>query len=304
MEEKERESMKPLYDLHVHTNYSDGSCTTEEIMKEAEDLGLKAIAITDHENVDAHLEIREKGTYSFRGQVIPGVEMRTSSCGMIIEILGFGIDPFKMKERLNGRYKSKEEEDLYLLQKAYKKYQEMGIRFPAGFVQDYNYQKYPWVSAYIINGILQNEENRKIVGEDLFQTPKIFYRRYLTNPDSELFCDLTEIFPTPQEVIDMIHEAGGVSLLAHYSQYFEKKYDIVDEMLNNYNIDGFESYYSYFTEEDTKYMQACLAGTDYLRSGGSDYHGTQKPKIHLGVGLGNLCIQREDIAALLTYLGL
>lgn len=102
----------------------------------------------------------------------------------------------------------------------------------------------------------------------------------------------------------MIHEAGGVSLLAHYSQYFEKKYDIVAEMLKNYNIDGFESYYSYFTEEDTKYMQKCLAGTKYLMSGGSDYHGTQKPKIHLGVGLGNLCIQREDIEALLTYLGL
>ena len=83
-----------MIDLHMHTKYSDGSDSVEEILKKAENKKIEVISITDHDSVNAYYELDEnpklKELYS--GKIITGIEMMSSYRGVSIEVLGYGID--------------------------------------------------------------------------------------------------------------------------------------------------------------------------------------------------------------------
>ena len=75
----------------------------------------------------------------------------------------------------------------------------------------------------------------------------------------------------------------------------EDKVEFIDEILNNYNIDGVECMHNTFSEENINYLEKICNERGYYKSGGSDYHGNNKPNISLGTGKGNLKIPNEYI---------
>ena len=83
-------------DIHTHTCYSDGTSTVENSLTCANRLGLSLFSVTDHNTVDAYDEILQK-RHLFRGKLLPGVELSTVFHNEVIEILGSGIDPLRMK---------------------------------------------------------------------------------------------------------------------------------------------------------------------------------------------------------------
>ena len=87
-----------MIDLHLHTNYSDGTDSVEELLENAERQQLELISITEHETVAAYVElqnseIREK----FKGEIITGVELKAIYNNHNIEVLGYGVDIIKLK---------------------------------------------------------------------------------------------------------------------------------------------------------------------------------------------------------------
>ena len=69
----------------------------------------------------------------------------------------------------------------------------------------------------------------------------------------------------------------------------------MNELVDNYEIDGIECYYPTFTKEQTDYLlKFCKMKNKYI-SGGTDYHGSNRPGINLGVGLGDMNVQHEVV---------
>ena len=100
---------KKYIDLHIHSVYSDGDKTPKEILEMAEKLKLKYIAITDHENCKAYGELKKEEIRKlYHGKVITGCELMTSFNGVMIEILGYYIEPKIINEWYDKKYAKEE----------------------------------------------------------------------------------------------------------------------------------------------------------------------------------------------------
>ena len=145
--------------------------------------------------------------------------------------------------------------------------------------------------------IIKYPENKEKVKEDILDTFSDFFRKGLTNPKSYFFINHIEFKPSLEKIIDLIHSAGGKAFLAHPYQYkFSDTEEFLDNIYNNNNLDGIECYYTRFTDEQTKYVFEFAKKRGLLISGGSDYHGKNKTNHNLGVGKGNLYINKEILS--------
>ena len=101
------------------------------------------------------------------------------------------------------------------------------------------------------------------------------------------------------ETIKRIHEAGGLAFLAHpllYPYENNNKFDEIEKILKNYQLDGLECEYPLFNGEEREKLKAiCKKHNKYI-SGGTDYHAKNKPNIEIGKGIdGNIQIEKELI---------
>lgn len=281
-----------MIDLHIHTNYSDGTDTVMDILKKAEELKLEIISITDHDKVDAHLEIETIDSKEYyRGVIIKGVELRSIYQAVPIEILGYGINVKKIK---NSKYvidqagTSVQEEYLEKMKQIGKK---IGLRFEDNIHIDKNNV---FASSTFGKEITTYPENREIIEKYQLGTDgNLFYRNAQSNPNSIFYIDESESISTPEKMIDEIHHSGGVAFLAHPLIYpFGNKLQMIEQFIKEYNIDGLECYYSLFSKEETQDLINLCNKYHLFVSGGSDYHGLAKPDINMGTGRGNLNITK------------
>lgn len=83
-----------MIDLHIHTTHSDGTDSTEELLKNAENKKLEIISITDHDCIDAYLELEKNPEIrkNFSGKIIVGAELKTYFDGVPVEVLAYGVN--------------------------------------------------------------------------------------------------------------------------------------------------------------------------------------------------------------------
>lgn len=275
--------MKNIVDLHSHTTKSDGTYTPNELLKYAEEKGLEYLAITDHESVDSYYEFDRS---LFSGTIIPGVELRTSCFGVAIELLAYGFDIDKMKKSIKEyHYKNTEELDNYMIKLAYDQYTKAGIKLDSTFIEDFANSSEPRLSKYIHATIAKYPENDIFLKE--MSEGKNFFRCCMTNPNSQLFLDLSSAFPSIAELIKTIKDAGGFVAVPHIFEYKENAEKILNHLLENYDIDIIECFYSSFTPEQTEYLLDICKKYNKFVSGGSDFHGAMRPKVDLGSGTNN-----------------
>ena len=94
-----------MIDIHSHTNYSDGSFTVKELLEKANKINLVVLSITDHNTIDAYLELNDFNIRKlFKGNIIAGVELTTTYKGEVIEILGYCFDLDIMKDLITSTY--------------------------------------------------------------------------------------------------------------------------------------------------------------------------------------------------------
>ena len=276
--------MAVFCDLHTHSTFSDGTDTPTALVALARERGLSAIALTDHNTVAGLPEFLEaaKGT-SVRA--IPGTEFSTDYRGTELHILGLFLKPEDfgvITERLEDYHRRKEQSNRCLVEKLN----------AAGYAIDYDRIK---------NSTPEGQVNRALIAAELTRlgyTESIQAAfKQLLSPKCGYYVPPTR--PCPFETIRYIKSLGAVAVLAH--PFLNLNEADLREFLKEAvpcGLDAMETLYSTYDEETTAAAKQVADDFGLLHSGGSDYHGGNKPHIQMGIGQGNLAIPQGLMAAM------
>lgn len=288
-----------MIDLHIHTNNSDGTDTVEELLKKAEALNLEYISITDHDNCNGYDKLKRINISNiFSGKIIPGIEIKCTYQKRTIEVLGYKINTDVMNRWMQEFYKDKQRDTLQIkyFNLLYEKCKKMGLSLSDKDKIMWN-PKNDWASFTIYSELKKHPENKNIMPEDMWTEFSGFNRKYCNNPEHILYIDKSEDYPTLKQTINAIKKAGGLVFMPHLFIYkwVENKKEFIETLVENYEIDGLECFYTDFSEEQTQYLINLCNRKKLYKSGGSDYHGLNKEKISLATGYGNLNIDKKII---------
>jgi hypothetical protein len=278
-------------DLHTHSNFSDGTCSPEEIVALAIKKGLSAFALTDHDTVagipHALAECKRKKTAL---QVIPGTELSTEYHGHDIHIVGLFIDyqNQKLADTMTLFVKRRASRNAEMV----KNLQNAGIPItleamkrdnPDTVITRAHFAKF-LVSHHIVE--TPNEAFSVYLGKD---TPYYVPRAMMTSTDA----------------VHLILQAGGIPILAH-PMHYKLEEAVLREMITELQaagLVGIEVKYSNHSPKDDAFVAGLAREYQLLPSGGSDFHGTNKPAIDLGSGRGSLAVPYEYLEQLAAYAG-
>jgi len=269
----------PIIDLHAHSTASDGTYSPAEVAELAKKLGLSAIALTDHDTIDGLDEFQKTGN-ALGIETIPGIEFAAlweKHHRPEIHLVGLGFDPAH-PALLSRMQEIRQSRDLRN-NKMCEKLSSIGLHITIEEVAA-NAGGEIITRAHFANVLLQKGYIAK--KEDAFS-------RYIS-PGLPGYVERE--FLTPALCIQTIKEAGGAAVLAHPTLYglgLEQLEELCEELIP-YGLDGIECQYSTYSPAETKAITALAEKMDLLPSGGSDFHGKNKPNIHLGSGKSNLAI--------------
>ena len=197
-----------MIDIHMHTIYSDGDKTVEEVLKMCQERKLEYISITDHDTCKQYDDQALKNNKIVSGKIIKGTELHAVFQNKSIEILAYNINPTIINEWCEKYYsedKLKEQQEIF-------RKRLFDICDKHGLIYDESKIKKPkkaseYVEIPIYNEVMAHKENHKILGE-FTESFSIFFRKGLANPESSYFMNHIEFRPKHREVIDIIHKAG------------------------------------------------------------------------------------------------
>ena len=271
-------------DLHVHSTRSDGTYTPTELVNYAVEKGLSAFALTDHDTIDGI----DEAVAAAKGKpvtVIPGIEYSTEYLGRDVHIVGLFID-YKAPAFVEylSRFKQSRIDRNH---KLCKNLQGAGIditydaliqMFPDAVITRAHYAKYLLAKGYVTS---LKDAFTRYIGD---HTPYFVHREKIT----------------PEEVIQLTLEAGGVPVLAHPTLYHlgNEQLDILVSTLKSKGLVGMECIYSTYSPAEEREMKALAAKYELIPSGGSDFHGENKPGLDLGTGYGKLYVDESIMITL------
>ena len=268
--------MEELIDLHVHSNCSDGTYTPEELVAYALEKGLKAFALTDHDTT-AGIARAQRAASGTGLELIPGIELSTEYKGKDIHILGLGIDP----------------ENAY--------FQDQLLRFQNAR----NLRNEKMIEKLREHGIDITLEQMRACFPDSVWTRAHFARYLFDHGYVKEMWDAFDLYlgdhapcfiprekVTPFQAVQLIHEGGGYAVLAHPLLYRlgEEPLNLLVKTLTGCGLDGIEAIYSTNRFSDEADMRQLARRYGLAITGGSVFHGSNKPSIDLGCGKGNLRI--------------
>lgn len=273
-----------LIDLHVHSNKSDGTLSPWEVIDLAVKGNISVIALTDHDTIDgideaktATIEAKSKGDSI---TLVAGVELSVSYKNKDIHVLGLFLDTnnSNLIKTLDDARKKREERN----KKMAENFRKSGIPITLEKLQEYEE-----------NAVITRAHFAMFLVEKGYaRTSQEAFKTYLSK--SSPYYVSRESF-SPKEAIDLIHDANGLSFIAHPYLY-DFNLEQIEEMVSDFSdmgIDGIEALYSLNTPKEEEVMIGIARKNNLLISGGSDFHGETKPYIKLGIGKGNLKIPYE-----------
>lgn len=273
--------MKPNFevDLHCHTTRSDGKLSPLELIQHASTLGMKVIAITDHDVLPPR-EILVEGqprsileiasVYNLR--LMRGIEISCDTDIEDVHILAFGCD-FE-----DPRFKALEKQVIQSKIDAYKK-----------LVETLNDTGFPmkWEDVLTQNGVVIDETSiqKKMIFETMarlgyVETWKDAKNLTQTKPEFNVL----RVKPEPNRIIELIRNTGGISILAHpflINPINESTLDYVDRLIQ-FGLNGIEVSYAYsktnyrgeYSDQQIEaFLRARYQNQQMIFSGGSDFHG-------------------------------
>ena len=276
-----------IIDLHTHTTESDGSFTPEELILEAKRKGLSAIAITDH---DTFAGIAKAAPIANEQHIelIPGIEFSTDYNGKEVHVIGLYIDT--QNEYLNVKMKEFRE-----------------CRDNRNVLIVENLQK----EGFDITMEALKEENpdcvitraniaRFLYEHGMIPSIQTAFEKYIGD---NCKCFVNRFKVTPMEAVSLIKEAGGTAILAHpllYHMSTPVLQKMVDES-KEAGLDGIEAIYCTYSTGEEREMKEFARKNNLLISGGSDFHGSTKPKLELATGYGKLYIPYSILENIKKY---
>lgn len=278
-------------DLHVHSTVSDGTLTPEEIALYAQSKGLSAIALTDHDTISGIDACQQKGL-EVGVIVVPGIELSADYYVKEVHVLGYYIDhhsPVLIK-KLDALVKARQKRNEVMLEKL----ADAGCSITwEELTQDLK-----------PNTVLTRAHFAKaLLKKGYIQDRKEAFSRYIGDGCP---CFVPKARFTVKECIDLIHDAGGLAVLAHPMLYGYSQAEVTQILrsLKQEGLDGVECLYSTHKKDETSHLlQVCL-NLKLFPTGGSDFHGENKPLLDLGSGYGELQVPFEVLEAMRKHLGL
>lgn len=250
-------------DLHSHTICSDGTLSPTEILYLAKESRLSALSITDHDTLDAYTDETLALAKKLDIDLFPGVELSAHLAKVSLHILGYGMNN---KEALLPFFlKCKESRE--------QRNEEMIKKLSA-------------LSLVLTQKELEEKKTGKIGGR--VHIAQVMVEKGYVKTMSEAFdryigdgrcCFVQRNVFSVEEIVDLIHQAGGKAFIAH--PHLIKKKGVVESLLSM-NFDGIECYYSNFPLQEEREWLEIAHKKNLLISGGSDFHGAVKPQIKLG----------------------
>ncbi|PIU67271.1 MAG: phosphatase [Armatimonadetes bacterium CG07_land_8_20_14_0_80_40_9] len=241
-------------DLHLHTSFSDGVFSPEEVVKKAQEAGLEVISICDHDSIEGILPAIRAGKV-LGIKIVPGVEISADLDKSDLHILGYF---FNLKD-LNLRQKLKElhQARLSRAEKIIKKLNQLGVKISLkGVLQIAGEGSLgrPHIAKAIVQAGYTNDE-------------KEAFKKYI-NRDKPAYVPHDKI--TPFAAISLLLGAGGIPVLAHPN--LNLKDEIIPELVRA-GLKGIEVYCPAHNQEQTLHYKRIAKRFNLLVSGGSDFHG-------------------------------
>lgn len=250
-------------DLHMHTTFSDGKLTPEELVAQAKAAGLKYIAITDHDTVDGVSYLYENGMYPTKGiHVIPGIEFSAHHPVHEIHILGFNVDIYypDLLDKLNDVTEARWTRFSDMVEKL----QALGYPITEGEVL---------TLAGGSKSISRSHIARILVKKGFFSSVREAFSAVLEKGKPAY---VPHYHLEVEEIIELIKAAGGTSVLAHPKLVGDD--DLVRDICKR-GIEGIEVFYPRHDAADTARYYMMAQEFNLLPAGGSDFHGypTRQP---------------------------
>ena len=299
-----------MVDLHVHSTCSDGTFTPEELVDYAMEKGLRAFALTDHDTVNGldraiqyaeglrQAQVASPVISSMKDaatrfpvpsvpdadnpaplvpEVIPGIELSTEYQGKDIHMVGLFIDYHQpdfahyLEDFIRSRENRNEKMCALLRDHGIDiTYEALLAEFPGAVITRAHFARYLLSHGYI-------------------QSMKEAFDRYVGD---HCPCFVPREKVTPAQAVELILGAGGVPVLAHPILYHmsDERLDNLVAELKSIGLVGIEAIYSTYNTAEERQIRGLASKYDLKISGGSDFHGANKPKIDLGTGWGKLYV--------------
>lgn len=245
-------------DLHVHSVYSDGLYSPDEICRKAAARGISLLSITDHDTL-AGLEVKRQAALRHGIQYLSGWEVSAYAGEQKIHVLGYGCEDGSAYARFTEVRKAAAFERA---KDSVEKFRAMGI--PVCYQEVLDRRSDPDLPVHTMH-------IARAVAPYLGITDGEVYREYLAigKPANSNIGR-----PTPEQAIDCIHEAGGIAVIAHPGrlEMVQEERENALRKLVAYGADGIECFYTTHTEKDTEYFLALARELGVLVTGGSDTH--------------------------------
>jgi 3',5'-nucleoside bisphosphate phosphatase len=277
-----------MIDLHMHSTFSDGSCTPGELVDMAADSGLKAIALTDHDTIDGVGRFLQAAA-AHGIAAISGVELSAECSPGTMHILGYGVDieNAELCERLAWLRAKRANRNVLILEKINELGLELGWDEIAACAGSDVVGRPHFAQAMIARGYCSDKQE--------------VFDKYLAK-GRRAYVDRVRL--AAEECIALIRSAGGVAVLAHPDSlklsHSKLRAKVAD--LSALGLGGIECYYSTFIPRDSERILSLASEFGLLATGGSDFHGTGSPKLRMGFGFGSLAVPDELYDSLLAAL--
>lgn len=273
-------------DLHTHTQASDGTTAPGDLVRLAQECGLAAIAVTDHDTVSGLAEAQAAGK-EYGVEVVRGCELSTSTDIGEMHILGLWLpeDVSPLQGKLEYLWQKRQERNIRIVEKL----QNLGIDIAMEEVLDEARGECvgrPHIAAVLMHkGVVR--DMRAAFKEYLGYQGKAYLPK-----------DVLE----PEEAVRLLCDLGATVSWAHpmLSKTSEEWREAFLRRLVDNGLSAIEAYHSEHSNADVRLCLEMAKRYGLALSGGSDYHGANKPKIRLGIGYGSLRVFYTLFEALQT----
>jgi len=271
-------------DLHIHSTASDGTLSPAEILKLAQKLKLRAIAITDHDTIDGSKEALQAGIPP-SVKFLTGVEISASSPPSIshagsFHILGYSIrlDDPQLNKTLAVLQQARKNRNPQIVERLNSMGFEFSLKDVAKEIGDGQLGR-PHIARYLIKkGFVKSID--EAFNKYLAQGKPAYVDKYRVD------CE---------RAIEIILDAGGIPVLAHpiLLNFDQNETNDLLALLKDMGLKGIEAYYPENSPDMTAFYIELAQRYGLLKTGGTDFHGSLKPDIQMGSGRGDFFVPYE-----------
>jgi hypothetical protein len=273
-----------VIDLHCHSIFSDGTDTPEELAAMAHGLGLRALALTDHDTLEGLPRFLACQSTT-PTELVAGIELSCRYLGRVLHVLGLFIDPLDpvFRARIEDMRSRRVDRNRLMVTRL----RDMGVALT-------------WEQVAALaptDSVSRTHFARALVNAGAAGSPQDAFKRFIGD-DGPAFVPLREL--VPEEAVSWINDAGGVAVVAHPGRFCHRGFRWEEAMadLKARGMEGLEAHYPDYGPQEHQYFLALAKDLDLVPSGGSDHHGGHKPGQRLGVGTGTLAVPDEVLEGL------